>query len=145
MFANFALFLALFQKFRQGELFILVKILLHIRSIYGINFTAGSFGAKALQIAFTTSKTVFRSKLMRKTASNCKKIQKFGQHSFAHVIQMLLCNQRGLGINLMALNPRNPNPKRACTICMLFALPKRIQAGQSENEFSPGFKTKNYS
>ena len=39
----------------------------------------------------------------------------------------------------MASKRRKPTPESARAMCMWTTLPKRIQAGQSENEFSPGF------
>ena len=70
-------------------------------------------------------------------------VQMFGKNAMLKLHTMLLRNHSINVHTCMTSKHRKSKPKFACILCMRTELPKRMCAGQSENEFSPGFKTKN--
>ena len=70
-------------------------------------------------------------------------VQMFDKNTMLKLHAMLLCNHSRNVHTCMTSNHRKSTPKFACIMCMRTELPKRMRAGQSHNEFSTDFKTKN--
>ena len=133
------------QKFGQGLILQMRKMLSHIHLTMGYTCMIPKFWSQAPKIALTTAKTTLCTKFGAKITIFRVCFQMFGRNAMLKLHVMLLCNHSIIVYTCMTSKSRKSSPKSACSMCMRTTCPKRVPSGQSENEFSAVLKQKMYS
>ena len=126
-------------------MFELGKILLYIHSTIRHTCVVAKSCRQTPKNAPTTGKTVFHAKYSPQNGKISCLCSHVWQNVMLKLHPILLYNHLGVVYTCTAakFGAQTAGLTRAMSTRPM--LPKRIRAGQSENELSPGFKTKNYS
>ena len=131
------------QKFGQGLILELCGILLYILLTMKHICMNPKFCIQTLHITLTTAKTTLCTKFVAKIVIFCVCFQTFGKNAMLKLHVMLLSNHSITVHTCMTSKSGKSSPKSAHSMHMRTTCPKRVWSGQSENEFSTVFKTKN--
>ena len=131
------------QKFRQGLILQLCKMLLYILLTMKHTCMTPKFCIQAPHIAPATAKTTLCTKFDAKITIFCVCFQTFGKNAMLKLHAMLLSNHSITVHTCMTSKSRKSSPKSAYSTYMRTTCPKRVRSGQSENELSTVLKQKN--